>query len=81
MVKAMCFVAKPPAWPAKCSRLAVSLCLPDASILACGSADRAGGKSVLLGHFKNCKPLKLKLLRFHGVKDESEESQTCFGQE
>jgi hypothetical protein len=42
----------------------------DASILGCGTADRAGGKSVSLGRFKNCKPLNLKPLRDHGVEDE-----------
>ena len=52
----------------------------DASILGCGTADRAGGKSVSLGRFKNCKPLNLKPLRHHGVEDELGYSQGSFPQ-
>jgi antitoxin component HigA of HigAB toxin-antitoxin module len=39
-------------------------------MLVCGAADRAGGKSVSLGHFKNRNPLRLNPLRSHGVEDE-----------
>jgi hypothetical protein len=35
-----------------------------------GETNRAGGKSVSLGRFKNCKPLNLKPLRHHDVEDK-----------